>query len=129
MTTRKIQTWRDSEGVGATPAPDYVVVDQFAMGGSEAGKVNDSTMPVSYTWITMTSGTTGVTNVLETITGGIEGTFIHIRSQSNILVKDGVDNLRLAGDFQMDFGSTICTLTLIYDGTNWLEISRAVDTN
>lgn len=63
---------------------------------------------------------------LEYIMGGTAGQVITIRaidSTHTVVAKDGAGNLQLEGDMTLDNAQD--TLTLIYDGTNWLETSRA----
>jgi hypothetical protein len=40
-----------------------------------------------------------------------------------VVVKDGTGNLKLAGDFSLD--NTEDTIQLIYNGSNWCEITRS----
>jgi hypothetical protein len=66
------------------------------------------------------------TDDLVTINGGTEGHILIIRASDTdrtVVVKDGTGNLQLTADMSLD--NTQDTLTMIYDGTNWLEISRA----
>lgn len=89
------------------------------------------------TSLTPSSGSVTVTNTrhgitgsgittLSTITGGQTGQILVIFPNDNtntILVKDGVGNLRLSGDFIMNHNQD--RLMLEYDGTNWIELSRS----
>ncbi len=70
------------------------------------------------------------TDDLDTITIGggasIAGATIILRAANTartVVCKDGTGNLKLAGDFSLD--NTEDTIMLIYDGTNWLEVSRS----
>lgn len=68
------------------------------------------------------------TDDLESIVGNIvENQMIILKAANDartVVVKNGANNIKLAGsDFSLD--STSDTLQLIYDGTNWLEISRS----
>lgn len=63
---------------------------------------------------------------LDTINGGAEGDILVIRATSSsrtVVAKDNTGNLQLAGDCTLDNAED--TLTLIYDGTNWLELARS----
>jgi hypothetical protein len=65
---------------------------------------------------------------LDTITAGIAvaGTLLIIKSTANARVPtltDGTGNLRLAGVFALD--NTQDRITLLYDGTNWVELARS----
>ena len=66
------------------------------------------------------------TDDLDTINGGVDGRVIVIKANATtrtVVVKDGTGNIQCAGDFSMD--NTEDIMTLIFDGTNWLEISRS----
>lgn len=63
---------------------------------------------------------------LDTINGGENGmmlTIVAADSARTVVAKDGTGNLRLNGDFSLDHEND--TLTLIYNGSNWLEVSRS----
>lgn len=63
---------------------------------------------------------------LVTINGGENGmmlTIVAADSARTVVAKDGTGNLRLNGDFSLDHEND--TLTLIYNGSNWLEVSRS----
>jgi hypothetical protein len=64
---------------------------------------------------------------LKTINGGLAGRTILLRSANssrNVVLKDAAmgGNLQLEGDFSLN--NTQDTITLYYDGTNWLEKAR-----
>jgi hypothetical protein len=66
------------------------------------------------------------TDDLDTINGGTQGDFVIIKandSSNDIVVKDGSGNIRCAGDFTLTHRND--AMSLFYDGTNWLEISRS----
>ena len=66
------------------------------------------------------------TDCLVTINGGAAGDILIIVANNgarSIVAKDGTGNLELAGDFTLD--NVEDTLSLIYNGTNWLETSRS----
>ena len=65
------------------------------------------------------------TDDLDTITATKQGHVLVISPQSStrdVVVKDGTGNLRLHSDFTMTHADD--TLTLLCDGSNWVEISR-----
>lgn len=66
------------------------------------------------------------TDDLDTINGGTTGQILILRAQSSsndVVCKDGTGNLRLAGDFTLTHAQD--RITLQYDGTNWIELSRS----
>jgi hypothetical protein len=132
MAIYDLLTWRGPEGLGASPAPDRVLLDWWHLGSDTIGNVaiNDSAIELSTaSRVTVVKGSSGVTDELATINGGNSGAFIWVINIADITAKHGTGNIKLAGgaDFYMDFGATQCTLTLLFDGTNWLEVSRATD--
>ena len=76
--------------------------------------------------ITLGKGTfflvTGTTNV-DTIvtTGWTAGDTIVLTFDNNLTMNNNAGNLHLAGDFAT---STDYTLTLVFNGTNWVETGR-----
>ena len=64
-----------------------------------------------------------------TTTSAVAGHLLIIAAASSsrtVVCKDGGGNLRLSGDFSLDNGQD--RLMLMYDGTNWCEISRSDNT-
>lgn len=67
------------------------------------------------------------TDDLDTINGGIDGSLLILRTQSNardVTVKDGTGNLFLSGDCVL--GRTVDLLTLYKVGSDWYELSRSI---
>lgn len=63
---------------------------------------------------------------LDEINDGLAGDLLFLRaadSTHTIVCKDGTSNLALEGDFSMDHADDM--IVLLYDGTNWLEVSRS----
>lgn len=63
---------------------------------------------------------------LDTINGGVIGDVLTIFAASSaetVVAKDGTGNLKLAGDMTLDNRED--TLTLRYDGNNWIEMARS----
>ena len=68
----------------------------------------------------------GATDDLDTISGGVAGDVLVIMAADgarSVVAKDGVGNLKLAGDFTLDNEEDV--LVLISNGTNWFEVSRS----
>lgn len=68
----------------------------------------------------------GATDDLDTINGGVSGETLTLKAEDSartVVVKDGTGNLQLEGDCTLDNAQD--TITLIYDGSNWLELSRS----
>jgi hypothetical protein len=63
---------------------------------------------------------------LDTISGGTTGQLLVVKAADDarsVVAKGGTGNLRLAGDFTLD--DTDDSLSLLYDGSNWIEIARS----
>jgi fibronectin-binding autotransporter adhesin len=68
------------------------------------------------------------TDDLDTINGGVTGDIVILEtriSSRDVVVKDGTGNLGLAGGADFTLVNKSSTITLIYDGTSWLEMSRS----
>ena len=67
---------------------------------------------------------TGLTDDLDTINGGTYGMVLVITAfLFTVTAKDNTGNMKLAGDFAMN--SVYDRLTLMYDGTYWIELCRS----
>lgn len=103
--------------------------DRTTMEGQMGGTLNTTTIvggAIAYTSLFMNvNAQGGVPDNLDTITGLFNGALVIIRSSglAAITVRDGVGNLRLAGNFVMD--SFQDTLMLIGAGASWQELSRS----
>jgi len=63
---------------------------------------------------------------LDTINGGTDGAILVLKAANDartVVVKDGTGNLQLAGDFSLTHSAD--RLTLMYDGTTWVELARS----
>lgn len=101
-------------------------VDGFlGLGAVEAVIIATGVIAVTKTNVTV-DVETGTTDDLETINGGEFGNLLLLRATSSartVVVKDGVGNLRIAGDFSMDHAND--KLLLIESSGVWEEISRS----
>lgn len=85
--------------------------------------------------ITITSGyhrvdtqSDGGTDDLDTISGGTTGQMLVLRAENaarTVVVKNGTGNIQLDGAADFSLDDVQDTVSLLYDGTNWLEISRS----
>ena len=76
-----------------------------------------------------TEGAAATDDLATITTTAIDGHILVIAASNSartVVCKDGGGNLRLAGDFSLDNGQD--RLMLMYDGTNWCEISRSDNT-
>jgi hypothetical protein len=115
-------------GIGiASPSTSLHVDGDVAFGDGSELTISGGTVTATDSYHTIdTEGNAG-TDDLETINGGsVAGEILIIRADNSgrdVVAKDGTGNLRLEGHFTMDNAED--TLTLIFDGSNWLEISRS----
>ena len=82
------------------------------------------TVTQSYHNVDVEGGVAG-SDTLTTINGGVTGAILVLRANNSartISLTEG-GNILLAGDFDLDNAAD--TITLIYDGSNWLEIARS----
>jgi hypothetical protein len=115
-------------GIGTTSPDTKLHVDgDVAFGAGSELTISSGVVTVTHSYhIIDTESGTGSDN-LDTINGGdVEGQILIIRAADtnhSVVAKDGSGNLKLSGDFTMDNSEDI--LTLVYDGSNWLELSRS----
>ena len=89
--------------------------------GGGANVASATAMPVPTGNVFHVTGTTNITSI--TSTNFIAGTVITLIFDGILTFTDG-NNLKLAGNFVTTADDTI---TLVYDGTNWYEVARAVN--
>jgi hypothetical protein len=88
--------------------------------GSIAVASDSTVTPISGRNIILVTGTTTINNIATLQAGDV----LTLQFTSVLTVKDGTGNLQLNGDFVT---STDDTLTLIYNGAVWAELSRSTN--
>lgn len=127
--TDKVTISRDGDGwfAGDGSFEGEVDVGKFFNLTQQTGAQTPSGDAITVTTSHVLLGSTG-TDDLETISGGSIGRLLILvgPASGNVTVKSAVNNIRLASgtDFSMDSDDT---LMLMYDGINWLEISRSTN--
>ncbi len=86
--------------------------------GDAIASASTVTLPNSGSWFAIT-GTTGITS----ITASWRGRVVVLQFSGILTVTDG-ENLALAGSYTT---SSADTLTLVCDGTSWIEVSRSAN--
>lgn len=103
------------------------LLGQFSLGAAGTTKtIATGAITVTKSYHTVDTEAAAATDDLDTINGGSEGVTLVLRAANSartVVVKDGTGNLRLAGDCSLDNAED--TITLIFDGTNWLEVARS----
>ena len=86
--------------------------------GSVASASSITLPPVDFVQVT------GTTNIDTIVATDNRSRVVILQFTDALTVNDGTDNILLAGSFTT---TALDTLTLVCDGTNWLEISRSVN--
>lgn len=76
--------------------------------------------------LTLDTESSDASDDLDTISGGTATHIIVIRAANaarDVVVKDGTGNIQSAGDFTLNH--TDDSITLVCDGTNWIEMARS----
>ena len=107
-----------------TGTSDILATGSYRAAQTTLTLVNDAaTVTGSYHLI---AGEGATNDTLSTLSGGTIGDILIISPSSNtvdIIISDGVDNIQTSAAYTMNH--TTDTLTLLYDGSNWLETARA----
>jgi len=114
----------------ANEGPKLVIANSTdtKMNGGTATELTIATgaVTMTQTYHSIDTESDAASDDLDTISGGTEGDIIVIRANNSlrsVVVKDGTGNIQGVGDFTMDNVQDVWTG--IFDGTNWLEISRS----
>ena len=115
-------------GIGtASPSTALHVDGDVAFGDGSELTISGGVVTATDSYHTIDTESNAASDELVTIDGGsVAGEILIIRAIHNdrtVVAIDNTGNLRLEGDFDMDYAED--TLTLIFDGSNWLEISRS----
>lgn len=117
------QEWRfiGSVSTTATTSPPVFGSEGIYTIASDAVTIQSTDAPVR-----VDTEASAATDDLATINGGVARQIIILRSTSvsrDITVKDAVGNIRLPGDFVLSHPED--RLMLIYDGTNWCQLTSS----
>ena len=95
-------------------------------GGTPAISLSGDAVTVTKAFHRIDTEGAAASDDLSTINGGTAGDrviFGIVASGRDITAKDGVGNMKLAGDFLMDNPNK--TIELLFDGSTWIELSRS----
>ena len=110
-----------------SPAGTLQVGGTLVCGTGGELTISSNVITVTHSFHTVDTESDASTDDIDTINGGVAaGQILTITANNtarSVVAKDGTGNLKLAGDFTMD--NTEDTLMLVYDGSNWLEVSRS----
>jgi hypothetical protein len=111
----------------ASPSGTFQVGGTLICGTGGELTISSGAITVTHSYHTVDTQSDASTDDLDTISGGVAAgqilTIIANNTARSVVAKDGTGNLKLAGDFTMD--NVEDTLMLVYDGSNWLEVSRS----
>lgn len=102
-----------------------ILADILSFGSPTTLIVIASAITVSKSFHKVDSLVAGTTN-LTTINGGQQGDILVLMAANDaktISLRDNTVNLRLAGNCNLD--TAVDTITLLYDGTVWVELCRS----
>ena len=108
-----------------SPHPNMSVSHRIHGDGSEL-TISTGAVTITTAYHRVDTQSDAASDDLDTVSGGTTGQILVLRAENDarsVVAKDGTGNLKLAGDCTLD--NTEDTLTLIYNGTNWLELSRS----
>jgi hypothetical protein len=105
-------------GAGVCPVENNYPTEWVSI--ASAAALGDATLGVSNLWDV--TGTTDITSIASTVNPWI-GRMVILRFADILTFTDG-NNLKLAGNLVTTADDTI---TLVYGGTNWNEVSRSVN--
>lgn len=101
----------------------------FATGGAKTIALGSITV-AEYNFYSVDTEGAAATDDLDTISGGtVNGQILVLmaaNSNRDVVLKDGTGNLRLTADFTLTYAQD--RIMLMFDGTNWCELSRADNT-
>lgn len=100
----------------------------LVLGTPEALTISGGAITISRAYVRVDTESAAATDDLDTISGGVTGQLLVMRSTNSsrtVVVKDGLGNINLAGgaDFSLDNSQDM--LLLLWRGDTWLEISRS----
>ena len=111
----------------SSPSTTLQVGGNVAFGTGGELTISSGVVTSTHSYHTVDTESDASTDDLDTINGGVvAGQIIVLKAENtarSIVAKDGTGNLKLSGDFTMD--NTEDTLMLVYDGSNWLEVTRS----
>jgi hypothetical protein len=104
------------------------VKDSFlSLGAAESRSIAAGVITAGKSYVSVDTEGGAATDDLETVNGGAEGDVLMLKAAHDartVVCKHGTGNLKLSGaDFSLD--GVQDRLTLLHDGTNWVELARA----
>lgn len=96
------------------------------LGAATELTIADDAITVTRSYHSVDTAADGATDDLATINGGTEGDVVVLRANNSgrsVVLKNGVGNILCGADFTLD--NVADTVTLMFDGANWLLISSS----
>jgi hypothetical protein len=108
------------------PVTSYTIPNKFILGDGDEVTIASGVITASKSYHEVDTESDASTDDLDTINGGSKGMYLVLtaaNSARTVVVKDGTGNIQCSGDFSLTHIND--TITLIYNGSSWLEISRS----
>jgi len=105
---------------------DITAIGAIAFDVATELTIASGVITVGHSYHTVDTEADASTDDLVTINGGTEGFLLILRANNTtrtVVCKDATGNMQLAGDMSLDDYQD--TLTLIYNGVSWIEVSRS----
>jgi len=125
--TRMIIDKNGNVGIGEpSPGVELDVAGRVAIGNGTELTIASGAITITQSYHTVDTESDAGSDDLVTINGGSAGAILVLRAKDSsrtVVCKDATGNLQLSGDFSMDTDND--TITLIFDGSSWFEMSRS----
>lgn len=112
----------------ATADGDALSQGKVPIGAAGALTIATGAIAVTKSFHKVDTEAGGATDDLDSITGGAEGDVLVLKAADGthtVVCKHGTGNLRLDGSADFSLDNADDSITLIFDGTNWLELARS----
>jgi hypothetical protein len=112
-------------GIFSGGTTDFVRLNRLSFGPPEIVDVNNNSITVTKTNVILQEGSSGTTNSVLSINGGIEGDILILRCATSITLENGT--IKLTGGVDYTITSPNNPIWFIRSGTRWLELFRSVN--
>lgn len=119
-------THRGAEGgIISGGATNFVRLNRLSFGPAEIVDVNNNVVAVTKTNVILQEGSSGITNSVLTINGGIEGDILILRCATSITLENST--IRLVGGVNYTITSPNNPIWFVRSGGAWLEQFRSIN--
>ena len=119
-------THRGAEGgIISGGVTNFVRLNRLSFGPAEIVDVNNNVVAITKTNVILQEGSSGVTNSVLTINGGIEGDILILRCATSITLENST--IRLVGGVNYTITSPNNPIWFVRSGGVWLELFRSIN--